>query len=118
MKLSSKNKNQKKFKGMKQKWENLRDYYTEFGYHYFFNLDSCLCVQGGYETEPKKKKRMAKWKKEMEKEKEKEKGKRRSSPTTPSVNLCLGLAIYSHELVRQMVRTTIALEGGQNRTRI
>lgn len=55
MKLSSKNKNQKKFKGMKQKWENLRDYYTEFGYHYFFNLDSCLCVQGGYETEPKKK---------------------------------------------------------------
>lgn len=54
----------------------------------------------------------------MEKEKEKEKGKRRSSPTTPSVNLCLGLAIYSHELVRQMVRTTIALEGGQNRTRI
>lgn len=64
----------------------------------------------------KNKKRMAKWKKEMEKEKEK--GKRRSSPTTPSVNLCLGLAIYSHELVRQMVRTTIALEGGQNRTRI
>ena len=47
----------------------------------------------------------------MEKEKEKEKGKRRSSPTTPSVLLCLGLAIYSHELVRQMVRTTIALEG-------
>lgn len=64
----------------------------------------------------KNKKRMAKWKKEMEKEKEK--GKRRSSPTTPSVLLCLGLAIYSHELVRQMVRTTIALEGGQNRTRI